>query len=145
MKASEPLVKEVVLDAPLPKVWDAIATLDGIRSWFVPADDFKPEVGFVFHANCMTEENPFWTTFIIKEIEPNKKISFYWNTDGYPQDDNKEVVLLELNEENGKTKLTLIHTGFEESTAFVDNKFTRNDINFGWDFYLGKLIGLFNK
>lgn len=145
MDTCKPLVKELVLDAPLSKVWDAISTLEGIRSWFVPADDFKLETGFIFHANCMTEENPFWTTFIIKEIIPDKKISFYWNTDGYPQDDNKEIVSFDVNEENGKTKLTLTHTGFEESTAFIENKFTRNDINFGWEFYFNKLKGLFNK
>lgn len=136
---SAPLIKEITLDAPMPKVWDAISTLDGIRSWFVHADDFKLEEGFVFHANCMTEENPFWTTFIIKEVEPNKKISMYWNTDGYPQDDNKEVVTFEIEEEGEKTKLTLTHTGFEESTAFIANKFTRKDIDFGWEFYFNKL------
>jgi uncharacterized protein YndB with AHSA1/START domain len=140
---SEPLVKEIILDAPLPKVWDAISTLEGFRSWFLPIDDFKPEKGFVFHASCIHENKTILTTLIIKEIEADKKLSFYWYTDDYPDDEGKELISIELSDENGKTKLILTHTGFEDTQAFKDFNLTQNEIEKGWEYLFSKLKELF--
>ena len=46
---SEPIIKEVLLNAPPSKVWEAITDKNAMKQWlFDLLTDFKPEVGFEF-------------------------------------------------------------------------------------------------
>ena len=47
MKA-EPVINEVLLNAPVAKVWKAITDKDDMKQWYFDLAEFKPEVGFEF-------------------------------------------------------------------------------------------------
>ena len=56
-----------------------------------------------------------WGTFL--ELEPNKRIVQLWRTGEFPDDAEDSRVEILLEENNGKTKLTLIHTNMPEGQA----------------------------
>ena len=56
-----------------------------------------------------------WGTFL--ELEPNKRIVQLWRTGEFPDDAEDSRVEVLLEENNGKTKLTLIHTNMPEGQA----------------------------
>ena len=53
-----------------------------------------------------------WGTFL--ELEKNKRIVQAWRTSEFPEDAEDSHVEVLLEESNGKTKLTLIHTNIPE-------------------------------
>lgn len=92
-----------VFNAPIQKVWDAVATSDGIAAWFMP-NDFQPEVGYEFHLNA----GPFgMSPCKVTELDPPHRLSFNWGKDW--------TLTFELKDLGGKTEFTLIHGGWDPS------------------------------
>ncbi len=97
--------KSSVFNAPIQKVWDAVATSEGIAAWFMP-NDFQPIVGYEFHLNA----GPFgMSSCKVKEIDLPTRLSFYWGKDW--------VLTFELKDLDGKTEFTLIHSGWDADTV----------------------------
>jgi uncharacterized protein YndB with AHSA1/START domain len=50
MKAEKtgPVIKKVLLNAPISKVWKTITDKDDMKKWYFDIAEFKPEVGFEF-------------------------------------------------------------------------------------------------
>ena len=48
MPNAEPVIKEVLLNAPASKVWKAITDKNEMKQWYFDLAEFKPEVGFEF-------------------------------------------------------------------------------------------------
>ncbi|WP_102691607.1 SRPBCC family protein [Rummeliibacillus pycnus] len=101
--------KTIVLNASIEKVWNAVATSEGIGAWWMP-NTFEPEVGrdFVLHAGQFGD-SPCKVT----ELKPPHKVGFDWGKDWHLTMELKEL-------EEGKTEFTLIHSGWdaEISTEF---------------------------
>jgi uncharacterized protein YndB with AHSA1/START domain len=90
-----------VFNAPIGKVWDAVATSEGIAAWFMP-NDFKPEEGYEFQLNA----GPFgMSPCKVTKVDPPHRISFDWGRDWQ--------ITFELKELDGKTEFTLIHSGWD--------------------------------
>lgn len=90
-----------VFNAPVRKVWDAVATAEGLAAWFMP-NDFQPVVGHEFHLNA----GPYgMAPCKVTEIDPPNRLSFQWTKDW--------TVTFELNDLDGKTEFTLIHAGWD--------------------------------
>ncbi|MBW7458981.1 SRPBCC domain-containing protein [Paenibacillus sepulcri] len=90
-----------VFNAPIQKVWDAVATSEGIAAWFMP-NDFKPEEGYEFHL----EAGPYGSSPCkVTEIDPPNRLSFLWGKDW--------TLTFELADLAGKTEITLIHSGWD--------------------------------
>jgi uncharacterized protein YndB with AHSA1/START domain len=91
----------VVFNAPIQKVWNAVATSEGIAAWFMP-NDFQPVSGYEFHI----EAGPFGKSPCkVTEIDPPVRVSFEWGKDW--------TITFELTELDGKTEFTLIHSGWD--------------------------------
>jgi len=91
----------LLLKAPIGKVWDAVATSEGIAAWFMP-NDFKPEVGYEFHL----EAGPYGRSPCkVTVIDPPNRLSFNWGADW--------TLTFELEERDGQTEFTLIHSGWD--------------------------------
>jgi len=92
--------KTVVLNAPVEKVWDAVATSKGLAAWWM-ANDLEPVVGceFVLHTGQFGD-SPCKVT----EVDPPHRLCFTWGKDW--------SLAFELREAGGKTELTLIHSGW---------------------------------
>ncbi|MDQ0269102.1 SRPBCC family protein [Cytobacillus purgationiresistens] len=117
--------KSVILNAPIEKVWKAVATSEGIAAWWMP-NTFEPIVGkeFILHAGHFGD-SPCKVT----DIEPMKLVSFSWGKDW-----QLTFELIEL--EASKTQFTLIHAGWDESKVTEFGKphsVIRGIMNGGWE------------
>ncbi|MHA6481950.1 SRPBCC family protein [Paenibacillus sp. strain BS8-2] len=101
----EDVVQRVFIQAPVAKVWEAVATAEGIAAWFMP-NDFQPELGHVFHL-----EAPQWgkSRCEVVELDPPHKLAFKWDKDW--------TVTFELEAAEGGTNFTLTHGGWNADTA----------------------------
>ncbi|GAA0382306.1 SRPBCC family protein [Bacillus horti] len=120
------ITKRVVYKAPIEKVWNAVATSEGIEAWFMP-NTFKAEVGAEFHIDSQFERS----SCKVLELEPPYRLSFTWGEQGW-------VVSFELKDLNGETEFTLIHSGWGDADEIIpasqqSNKAIRERMNQGWE------------
>jgi uncharacterized protein YndB with AHSA1/START domain len=116
--------RTLTLNAPIQKVWNAVATSEGIAAWFMP-NDFQPVVGYEFHL----EAGPYGKSPCkVTEIDPPNRLSFNWGKDW--------TLTFELRElDGGKTEFTLIHSGWDadKATEFGEShKIVRERMSQGW-------------
>lgn len=117
--------KTIVLNAPIEKVWKAVATSEGIAGWWMP-NTFLPVAGqeFILHAGQFGD-SPCKVT----EIDPPNLVGFDWGKDWH--------ITFELSKlEEDKTEFTLIHSGWDESkmTEFGQpHSVIRGIMNGGWE------------
>lgn len=119
-----------LLNAPIQKVWDAVATSEGLAAWFMP-NDFQPVVGHEFHLEAGAfGKSPCKVT----EINPPRRLSFEWGKDW--------ILTFELIEKDGQTEFTLIHSGWDADkvTEFgQSHAMVRDRMDNGWVGLLQKL------
>ena len=110
MSALPDIRKTVVLDAPIEKVWKAVATSQGLAAWWM-ANDFEPVLGheFVLHTG-QYGDSPCKVT----EIDPPNHLRFKWGKDW--------SLAFELRDQGGKTELTLIHSGWDSESVTEFNQ-----------------------
>lgn len=122
--------KTLVLNAPIQKVWNAVATSEGIAAWFMP-NDFQPELGYEFHLNA----GPFGNSPCkVTELDPPNRMSFEWGRDW--------TLTFELAEREGQTEFTLIHGGWtaDMATEFGESHtVVRERMDQGWGGLVQKL------
>jgi len=118
--------KQVVFNATIEKVWEAVATKEGIESWFMP-NDFTPELGTEF-----TIQSPFGPSPCkVIELDPPKRLVFSWGA-GWE-------ILFELKDLGNQTEFTLIHSGWGAADEVTPggpgrtNLENRNTMDNGWD------------
>jgi uncharacterized protein YndB with AHSA1/START domain len=98
--------KEIVITAPVAKVWQHITDPGKLAGWLMP-NDFKPSVGRAFTMECGTEGT---ISCVVKEIIPHQKLVYSFKS----KDTRIEtLVTITLAPENGHTRLTLIHSGWD--------------------------------
>jgi uncharacterized protein YndB with AHSA1/START domain len=111
-----------LLDAPIKKVWRAVATSEGLAGWLMP-NDFQPVLGhaFTFTTQPVGDFDGIVRCKVV-ELDPPHHLGLSWNGN------NMDLFLrLDLKELDGKTELSLVHSGWLESYAF-----TRNIMDEGW-------------
>lgn len=110
--------------APIQKVWDAVATSEGLAAWFMP-NDLVPEVGHSFHLNAgQFGMSPCEVTV----VEAPRRLAFRWGKDW--------TLTFELQEEGEYTSFTLIHSGWsaDQVTEFgAPHTQIRNNMDNGWE------------
>lgn len=96
--------KNVTLNSSKDKVWDAIATSEGIAGWWMP-NNFEAEEGkaFTLHAGKFGD-----VPCKVTQIEPKNIVSFDWGKDW-----NLTFKLKEIDQDT--TEFTLIHSGWDEN------------------------------
>jgi uncharacterized protein YndB with AHSA1/START domain len=116
----------VVFNAPIQKVWEAVATSEGMAKWFMP-NDFQPKIGHEFHLQSPFGPSPCK----VLELDPPNRLSFAWDKFGWQ-------VTIELKELDGKTQFTLIHSGWGEPDEIVPKasekqSVIRDRMDNGWE------------
>ncbi|SFL80054.1 Uncharacterized conserved protein YndB, AHSA1/START domain [Paenibacillus sp. 1_12] len=119
----EDIVQKMVFNAPIQKVWSAVATSEGIAAWFMP-NDFQPVAGHEFLVNA----GPFgMSPCKVIEIEPPHSLAFQWGKDW--------TIKFELAELEDKTEFTLTHSGWDADkvTEFgLSHTIIRDNMAQGW-------------
>lgn len=119
-----------IFKAPISKVWNAVATPEGIAAWFMP-NDFRPEPGHEFHLNA----GPFgMSPCKVTELDPPRRLSFRWGRDW--------TLTFELKELGDQTEFTLVHSGWDAAgvTEFGESHaVVRERMDQGWTGLVAKL------
>ena len=123
--------KQIVLQAPIARVWDAVSNSQAFGSWFGAAFEGPFAAGARLAGRIVpTSVDPevaklqkphegkafeFW----VDQIEPMRKISFRWHPYAVEPgiDYSKEpttLIVFELEETGAKTSLTITETGFDK-------------------------------
>ncbi|OOC63398.1 SRPBCC family protein [Paenibacillus ihbetae] len=122
----------ITLKAPIDKVWQAVATSEGIAAWFMP-NNFEPALGFEFQLNA----GPFgMSPCKVTELDPPHRLSFNWGKDW--------TLTFELVERGDHTEFTLIHGGWtaDQVTEFGEaHELVRGRMDNGWAGLVQKLAG----
>lgn len=116
--------KTIVLNAPIEKVWNAVATAEGITSWWMPSE-FKPILGheFMLHSGDFGD-SPCKVT----ELDPPNRVGFDWGKDWH--------LTFKLRQLDAKTEFTLIHSGWDPAkvTEFGHpHPMIRGIMDSGWE------------
>ncbi|KMY54114.1 polyketide cyclase [Bacillus sp. FJAT-27231] len=124
--------KTVILNAPIEKVWQAVATSEGIAAWWM-ANTFEPIVGqdFILHAGQFGD-----SPCKITEIDPPYRVGFNWGKDWHLSFELKKL-------EDAKTEFTLVHSGWDESkvTEFGQpHSVIRGIMDSGWEGIVNKRL-----
>ena len=129
MGNTEPVVKETTIDASPAKVWMALTEKDRIGKWLMPTHDFELKVGTTFNMTGKSKDIEYHHICTITEIVPKKKLSYTWAVKDKLSD---TLVTYELEEQEGKTKLTLTHSGWDKVKLTTEGTH-RDDYNNGWE------------
>lgn len=132
---TEPIVIEKTYNAPIEKVWKAITDKEEMKNWYFDLSEFKPEPGFEFQfVGKGKQGEDFLHLCKVKEVIPNKKLSYSWRYDGYKGD---SLVTFELFEEGNKTRVKLTHEGLESFPATPNKDFAKENFMEGWTWIIG--------
>lgn len=153
----EELVITRVFDAPKERVWQAWTNPEHLKKWWGPKTYSCPEceidlrVGGKFTNSMMGPDGKIiWGTGTYKEIIPNQKLVFtdsfadekgnvvpseYYGMQGMPLE---MLVTVILEEDNGKTKMTMIHAGLPEGEHSAGAKI-------GWNSSFDKMAELLKQ
>ncbi|MGI8332000.1 SRPBCC domain-containing protein [Actinomadura scrupuli] len=99
---SSNLREQVLIDAPVEEVYDSLIDSDKASRWFGIRIDIEPHVGGRFAMGGL-DANPAPAKII--DLEPGRRMSIDWAEPG--------VMTWELEGSGGKTRLTLVQSGFD--------------------------------
>lgn len=133
----EPVIKEVLLNAPASKVWEAITDKKEMKQWYFDLVEFKPEVGFEFEFKAGDEKKQWLHRCKITEAVAEKKLTYSWEYPGYA---GISFVTFELFPEGNKTRLKLTHTGLETFPSDVVPELKRENFEQGWNEIIGSSL-----
>lgn len=117
----EPIIRgEVVVDATLDEVWEALTTEAGIRSFFAPAGNVDLRVDgpyeILFDPDAPPGERGAEGMRVLA-FQPKTMLAFTWNAPPHLPEVRGQLthVLIRLRRrEDGRTQVTLVHSGWGE-------------------------------
>ena len=123
--------KEIVINAPVAKVWEHITDSRKIAGWWMP-NDFEARVGKEFSIECKTEDGKI--SGVVKEIVPQQKLVYSFRS---KVTKIETLVSITLVKEGNGTRLTLVHSGWDALPP--DQQGVADLFDGGWGGYLTNL------
>lgn len=133
--SAQPVIKEVLLDAPVSRVWKALTDKDELKQWCFDMKAFQPEPGFQFEFYGEKDGVQFLHQCKVLEVEPERRMKWLWSYRDVPGD---TFVTFELFAQGDKTKLRLTHEGLENLPQ--DENYAKENFIAGWNSILGQLL-----
>lgn len=139
---SNKLVKTVVIDAPATAVFRALTDERELVRWMPEEAKFDARVGGEYEFRYRWDARGKSTLLKgrIVELVPGRKLSYTWEAltpEGEKRAGNS-MVTWELEElADGRTKVTLTHSGIAESSM--------KETAAGWDYFTGRLSGILSE
>jgi len=140
MTNSDPIQVSQVFEVSAESLWLAITDVTEMRQWyFSNLLDFKAEVGFETQFLIQNEGRNFTHIWKVKEVIPNKFISYSWNFEEHP---GEGLTTFEIETKEGKTTLTLKSFVIK---AFPNDipEFKRESGQAGWDYLIKESLANF--
>lgn len=134
---SQPIIKEVILDASPAKVWKALTDKDEMKKWYFDLKEFKAVPGFEFQFEGGPEDRIYIHQCKIVEVIPLKKLSYTWSYKGYQ---GNTLVSFELFEEGKRTRVKLTHEGLESFAVNNNPDLDKKNFDAGWSQIIGTSI-----
>ena len=106
------IVRRVIMEATIEKVWHSITTSEALAVWCMP-NDFEPVLGHEITFRSKPKGN--WDGIVyckVMELEPPCKLGFTWSGAQLEQ-----YVSFELKDLGGRTELIMTHAGWYEEQA----------------------------
>ncbi len=135
--------RTIRIEAPLEKVWQAVTQPEHISRWFGRTELTGAGVGA---AGTITFEGYGAVPLRVEAIDEPNSVSYRWGNDdasGAPPEQLDEeratVFTFTLEPLDDGTQLTVVETGFERTSAPLDNL---RDHGRGWVEELDKLVAL---
>ncbi len=98
--------REILIDAPVAKVWEHITDPQKIAGWLMP-NDFEATVGEKFFLDCQHQGK---ISCVVKEVVPNQKLVYSFQSKTIKVE---TLVTITLAKEGKTTRLTLVHSGWD--------------------------------
>lgn len=133
LSSDPPIVVEEVYDVSIHDLWTALTDPKEMVLWFFDnIPDFKAEPGFQTQFLIENEGRKFTHTWLVQEVEAEKRIKYGWTFPEYPGDSYTDFV---LSEEEGKAKLRLTVMVVEDFPTDIP-EFQRESGIAGWNYFL---------
>ncbi|GGD97383.1 SRPBCC family protein [Paenibacillus nasutitermitis] len=120
-----------VVDFPIQKVWEAIATSEGIAAWFM-LNDFKPALGHMFFVDA----SPIGLIPCkVTLIDPPNRLSYEWGKDW--------LLTFELRDLDGQTELTVVHSGWDVNKVAESGRthtVAHEKLSLAWTVLINRLV-----
>jgi uncharacterized protein YndB with AHSA1/START domain len=81
--SAQSIVQEVIINAPVAKVWLAITNKDHMKNWYFDLETFEPVVGFEFSFYGGSETQKYLHLCKITKVVEEKVLAYTWRYDGY--------------------------------------------------------------
>jgi len=122
--------KEIVIDAPVEKVWAHLTDPEKIAGWLMP-NDFAPATGAAFSLQCPDEGK---ISCVVKEIVPPRRLVYSFRSQVTRVE---TLVTITLAPEGGGTRLTLVHSGWDALPP--EDQGVADQFDGGWAGFIEKL------
>lgn len=132
--------REIVIDAPLSRVWSAITEAEHLGTWFGDDGaevDLRPGGTLTLR---WKEHGTFQTT--IEQVEPERYFAWRWTylQGQEPRGDNSTLVEFTLTPEGAGTRLRVVESGFQHLALPEEQRAARfRDNTQGWQEELDEL------
>jgi uncharacterized protein YndB with AHSA1/START domain len=136
---TEVINKTIIVNARPETVFKALTDEKELIEWFPNQGAIlEPRVGGKIEFKFLRPDGEKHTAYgRILEIVPNKRLSYSWSF--IPGADSKEKITWALEPtDDGKTKITLLHTGFEKPGQ--KEMESGMDYESGWAYFIGRLV-----
>lgn len=136
MKTDE-IRRELVIDAPIEKVWDALTDPGQLSQWFgdIAEVDLRPGG----RARFGWSEYESVSEAVVETVERPLRFSFRWEAvEGMSLEEASTLVQFDLEPAGGKTRLRMVESGFASLPEdMYERRFSENDS--GWTAELADL------
>ena len=112
--------QEIHINAAPDKVWAVMASVEGIKKWLGPAT-YEPRKGSKIDFNVTHEGGKYYMFGEVMTFDPPRELAFTWTEqpvggEAWPA---ATLVTIQLTPEAGGTRVSLIHSGFENLPADI--------------------------
>lgn len=135
--------RSIRVEAPIAKVWQAVAEPEHISRWFGRTELAGTGVGAT---GTMTFPDYDVIPLRVEEFEAPHRITYRWNNDDaldalpdHIDEATSTVFTFTLQEIDGGTQLTVVESGFERTS---DPRANMESHRTGWELELDKLVPL---
>src|SRR5688500_6865244 len=140
MQVPDQIEREVVIEAPVERVWALITEAEHVGAWFSEAGaeiDLRPG-----GAMRLTWEEHGTAEARIERVEPERLFAFRWPLFGETlADGNSTLVEFTLAQEGDATRVRVVESGFAELSVSPDQQHRHAEENTeGWKGELGHLV-----